>query len=357
MSNRIQSLIQKFDSLGIEAALVTSKYNRMYLSGFTGSSCILLISPDCRCLLTDFRYLEQAKSQSPDFEIIDFTKKGLINTIKDLVQANRIGRIGFENKQMVVSQYEDYVGQITDCQWIALQDQIEKIRMIKEPGEIDLIRQASQIGDKAFSHILGVVKQGMTERELALELEFTMKRLGASNLSFDTIVVSGKRSSLPHGMPTDKPIAEGDFVTCDFGCVYKNYCSDMTRTFVMGKASDKQKQLYDTVLQAQQTALEQIKAGIKGKVGDSYARQVIKQAGYGDYFGHGLGHSLGLEVHENPRFSPLDENLIQAGMIMSVEPGIYIPDFGGVRIEDLVAITPDGVDNLVTSEKQLIEIS
>jgi len=356
MLHRLEKLLDSSNKLGMDGVLVSSSYNRRYLSGFTGSSGYLLILKEKYYLLTDFRYIEQATSQCPDYEVVDYYKKGLKKTLLELLRQHGLKKIGFENEQMTVKEFSDLQEALSTIKWINLNNTIERIRMIKDENEIELIAKAAKIGDEAFKYILTVVKPGMTEIEVANELEFFMKRQGASKLSFDTIVASGKRSSLPHAVPTEKKLENGDFVTLDFGCIYKGYCSDMTRTFVIGKASEKQKEIYNIVLKAQLNTCEKVKAGIKGKVGDAYARDIIDAAGYRTNFGHGLGHSLGLEVHEQPRFSLLSEDVIEEGMVMSIEPGIYIPDFGGVRIEDLVLITKNGIRNFCTSPKELIEV-
>ena len=356
MLQRINALTKKFDEATLDGVLVSSPYNRRYLSGFTGSSGYLLITKENRYMLTDFRYIEQATKQCPNYQVVDFFKKGLVETIQELVDSLDIKTLGFENSKLTVKEFKHFDDKIS-ADFIEMNDMVEKIRMIKDEEEIELIAHAASIGDAAFKHILGFIKAGMTEIEVAIELEFFMKKQGASKLSFDTIVASGTRSSLPHAVPTDKLIEEGDFVTMDFGCIYKDYCSDMTRTIVIGKASDKQKEIYNLVLEAQLKACDNVKAGILGKTGDGFARDIIDKAGYRINFGHGLGHSLGLEVHEQPRFSLLSEELIEAGMIMSIEPGVYIPDFGGVRIEDLVLMTEDGIRNFCTSPKELLEVN
>ncbi len=355
MLQRINALTSSFEG-SFDAVLISSPYNRRYLSGFTGSSGYLLITKANRYMLTDFRYMEQASKQCRDYIIIDFFDKGLVETIADIVKNHNVKTLGFENSKVTVKEFKHFDANI-DCTLVEMNDMVEKIRMIKDEEEIELIAHAASIGDAAFKHILGIIKAGMTEIEVAIELEFFMKKQGASKLSFDTIVASGTRSSLPHAVPSEKIIEEGDFVTMDFGCIYKDYCSDMTRTIVIGKASDKQKEIYNVVLEAQLKACDNAKAGILGKVGDAYARDVIDAAGYRIYFGHGLGHSLGLEVHEQPRFSLLSKEIIEEGMIMSIEPGIYIPDFGGVRIEDLVLIEKDGIRNFCTSPKELLEVN
>ena len=208
----------------------------------------------------------------------------------------------------------------------------------------------------AFEYILGRIKEGVTEREIALDLEFFMKKQGATALSFDTISASGIRSAMPHGIATDKKIENGDFLTLDFGCVFEGYCSDMTRTVVVGKANDKQKEIYNTVLKAQTTAIDAIKAGMKCSEVDGVARKIITAAGYGENFGHSLGHSVGIEIHENPSFSPKSNAVVQNGNVITVEPGIYIDGFGGVRIEDLIVVQNGKAVNLTSSPKELIEI-
>jgi len=234
---------------------------------------------------------------------------------------------------------------------------VKKIRMIKDEAEIDKIREAVRITDVAFNHIRDYIKVGSIERDIALELEFFMKKEGASKNAFDFIVASGKRSALPHGVASTKQLEEGDFLTMDFGTVYQGYHSDMTRTVVVGKQPDKkQEEIYQTVLKAQQKATEVVKAGVKGSEVDKVARDIITKAGYGDYFGHGLGHSLGLEIHENPRLSPRDDTKLESGMVVTVEPGIYLPDWSGVRIEDTVVVREDGCEVLTSSPKELLVI-
>ena len=356
MLQRINTLISSFEESGHDAVLVSSPHNRRYLSGFTGSSGYLFITKDKCYMLTDFRYVEQATHQCPDYIVIDFFKKGLVESLSQLVEDHQVKTLGYENAALTVKEFKHFESHIK-CNWLEMNDMVEKIRMIKDQDEINLIAHAASIGDAAFHHIIKFIKAGMTEIDVAIELEFFMKKQGASKLSFDTIVASGKRSSLPHAVPTEKIIEEGDFVTMDFGCIYKDYCSDMTRTIVVGKASDQQKEIYNLVLQAQLNACQHVKAGILGKEGDAYARDIIDAAGYRVNFGHGLGHSLGLEVHEQPRFSLLSEDLIEENMVMSIEPGVYIPDFGGVRIEDLVLMTKEGIRNFCSSPKELLELN
>ncbi|GMQ64133.1 M24 family metallopeptidase [Vallitalea maricola] len=353
---RLQKLENSLDDLQIDAVLIRDSYNRRYLSGFTGSNAYLYISKNTKKLLTDFRYTEQANKQSPGFDIIDYTKSGLLEILNDIIDKDNAKTIGFEDETISYKEFITYEKGLKNVELLPIGNTVEKIRMIKDEEELRCIQKAASIGDLAYKHILKFVKPGVTEKEVALEIETCMKKNGAENLSFDTIVASGLNSSKPHAEPSDKKIEEGDFVTLDFGCIYKGYCSDMTRTFVVGKASEKQKEIYNIVLEAQLKALEAVKAGCVGKDIDKIARDIITDKGYGDNFGHGLGHSVGLFIHEEPRFSYSDENVFTENMVVTVEPGIYVPGFGGVRIEDLVCVTKDGIINFVSSPKQLIEL-
>jgi len=276
--------------------------------------------------------------------------------INQVFLAEGIGTLGFEANQVRYSTYQSLKERLAAKELVPLSGELAELRRIKTAEEIELHRQAEHIGDIAFEEILKELKPGVTELEIAAKLEYIMKMNGADKLSFESIVASGGNSSKPHAEPGHKKIESGDFVTMDFGCVYNGYCSDMTRTVVVGKANEKQKEIYNTVLKAQLAVLDMLKPGYPGKAYDKVARDLIYGAGYEGYFGHGLGHSVGLEIHENPRFSMIEEDIIEAGMIMTVEPGIYIPDFGGVRIEDMVVMTADGYENLTHSEKELIEL-
>ncbi|MGP1406292.1 M24 family metallopeptidase, partial [Filifactor alocis] len=230
------------------------------------------------------------------------------------------------------------------------------LRAVKDEEEIDNLRQAAAIADKGFLHVLDIVKPGMTEKELALELEFFMRKQGASGLSFTTIVASGIRSSMPHGVASDKVIEKNDMLTLDFGCMYNGYCSDMTRTFVVGTADERQKELYNIVLETQLKVLEAIKPGARCKEIDALSREIIGGYGYGEFYGHGLGHGVGLEIHELPVLNGTSEFVLEENMVVTDEPGIYLPDFGGVRIEDTVLVTKDGYDLISRSTKEFIEI-
>lgn len=334
-----------------EAAFISSYPNIFYYSGFTSEDGYLLISHDKLLLITDSRYTIQAKNQASEFEVLDI-KSGWENIFK-MIDAEFIG---YEENRVTVKEYRNLRLKAGSKELIEMQKQITAPRRVKDNTEIEKIAEAERIGDEAFCYVLDRIRAGRTERDVALDIEFFMKKQGASALSFDTISASGLRSAMPHGTATDKPLAKGDFLTLDFGCVYEGYCSDMTRTVVIGHADERQREIYNIVLKAQQSSLDALAAGKRCDEIDAAARKIIKDAGYGDNFGHGLGHSVGIEIHENPSLSPKCTDVIEIGNVLTVEPGIYIEGFGGVRIEDLTAVTSNGVKNLTSSPKQLIEL-
>ena len=359
MKRRIQHLLNAMQKLNLEAILIGSKANRMYLSGFTGSSAMLYISHKRQVIITDFRYMEQVQQQCPDFASEDQKELGLYGTAFKLAKEDGVHCIGFEAEHTSYSTYLTLVRD-KDFEFVPTEKLVEGFRMFKDELELEKLRKAEAIGDLAFKHIIQFIeagwKTGLKENEVALELERVMRQSGATGTSFDSIVAAGAKSSLPHAVPDDSLIKAGDFVVMDFGCVYEGYCSDMTRTIIVGEPSRKQLEIYEKVLEAQEAALKAIKPGFKGCEIDEVARSIIREAGYGDYFGHGLGHSVGIEIHENPRFSMMDQTIIEENMIMTVEPGIYVPGLGGVRIEDMVCVTKNGIENFTHSPKQLIII-
>ncbi|MEJ6950073.1 M24 family metallopeptidase [Natronospora cellulosivora (SeqCode)] len=348
---KAQELLKKKD---IEALLIDSNVNCFYLSTFTGTSARILLTHKENYFFTDFRYLEQAKNEIEGFEIIEINRNFEENLNK-LINDLKINRIGFESKAVKYKQYQKY-DKVLEAELIAVDSFIEELRIIKDKEEIEKIKKAVLITDQAFEHICQFIKPGLSEKEVSLELEFFMKKNGISEKAFDFIVASGKRSSLPHGVASDKIIEKGDFITMDFGGFYQGYCSDMTRTIVLGKADDKQKEIYNIVLKAQLKVIENIKANMSCKDADAIARDIINKAGYKENFGHGLGHGIGLEVHEDPRLSFASDHNLKAGMVVSNEPGIYIPDWGGVRIEDDLLITDEACEVLNRSTKELIEL-
>lgn len=347
MLDRIERLLSGVDD--DKLFFISSYPNIFYYSGFTSEDAYLMISKNKRILVTDSRYTVQARNQAKGFDIVNI-EGGWENIFKLLDEIC----ISFEDEKMSVAEYKKLKEHSKNKIWLKEQSVIDMPRRIKDKDELRLIADAEKLGDDAFLHVLNYIKTGMTEREVALELEIYMKKHGASGLSFETIVASGIRSSMPHGVASDKVIERGDLVTMDFGCIYNGYCSDMTRTIVMGEADEKQREIYDIVLKAQLEALNNIKIGMNCSDADRIARTVITDAGYGMNFGHSLGHSVGIEIHEKPLFSPRSADILEEGHVLSVEPGIYIDGFGGVRIEDLIGVIDGEIVNFTSSPKELI---
>ena len=329
---KIQNLIKdsEFDSI-----LISNSTNRRYVSGFTGSSGYLLITvKECR-LCTDSRYFIQAENQSPEFEIIKMTNKKPWPSI--ISQGLDIKSIAFESEDVTVDTLR-YLEKNTSFNWIPASRLISTLRSIKDKEEINLIQKSIDITDNSFNTISENIKPGMTEKEISWEIEKHIRGLGAESLSFDTIVASGPNSAKPHHSPSDRKIRKGEPIVIDMGSKFSGYCSDLTRTIYLGKPDKVYNKIYDTVFVAQLTAIETLQKGMTGKNIDNLARSLIKNAGFGNNFGHSLGHGVGLEVHENPSVGPTSENILEENMVFTVEPGIYIENWGGVRIEDMVMI-------------------
>ena len=343
---------------GIEALIVTKPANIRYLSNFsTPEDGKVLITQDHAVLITDGRYIAQAKEEV-DIEVAIDIDRDWIKLMID----NYLGTqaLSFESDAMTVANADLLNAKFTEHKLAApkaCSGIIEKARLYKTAAELDKMREAAKLGDEAFSHILEFIKVGMKEVEVALELERYMRTKGAESVSFEIIVASGHRSAMPHGLASQKEIQSGELVTLDFGCVIDGYHSDMTRTFGMGKVSDEHRKIYDTVLEAEETALAAVAPNKKGVDIDGIARNIITEAGYGDYFPHGLGHGVGLEIHEAPNLSPRQPDIVlEPGMTVTVEPGIYIPGDAGVRIEDLAVVTETGAERLCFSDKTFIEL-
>ncbi|MDS1030074.1 Xaa-Pro peptidase family protein [Bacillota bacterium LX-D] len=353
--NRIQKLKESLNKLNLEAIIIAKPENVMYLTGFKGGSGLAVITLNNNHIITDARYTEQAKLEAVGFEIID-QKSNLSKTLKTILEKEAIQEVGFESDFITYHQFIEWNEIITPIKLKATNGIVENLRQFKDKREIVSLKKAAQIADAAFEYILKLLKPGVSERDVANELEYYMKQHGSEKPAFETIIVSGYRSSLPHGVPSTKKIENGDFITLDFGAVYDGYHSDMTRTVVVGKASQEQKKLYNTVLEAQLRSLYAVREGLSCQEVDMIARDYLKEAGYCKEFGHNLGHGIGLAIHEEPRLSPKSNILLAAGMAVTIEPGVYIEGFGGVRIEDSIIVTSTGFEVLTNSTKKLIEL-
>lgn len=343
-----------FKELGVNAFLVTRRENLRYISGFTGSTGICIVRDDgSGVFVTDPRYDVQAADEVDGFEIVVTREPALTEASRRLLDYN-VKSAGIEAASITALTKTELARLLPGVQLVDTDRVIEKLRSVKDDAEISLIRQAAQIADSALQAVLPSIREGVSELDIAIELEYQMRKLGAEKPGFDTIVASGPRSAMAHGTATARRVAPGDAIVLDFGCFYRGYTSDMTRTVFVGNPSPEMKRVYDVVLDAQTNACRHLRSGMTGKEADALARTIIEDAGYGERFGHGLGHGVGLEVHEFPTLSPRNDSPLQPSAVVSVEPGIYLPDRGGVRIEDLVVLRPDGIENLTSSPKELI---
>ncbi len=358
MQNRVQDVLSLLATKEIDAFFTLHPLNVRYLTGFTGSNGLVYVSPK-RCLfLTDKRYEEQVKMQVSGFEIFVPEAKPLLdNFIEKYAAEFAENRVGFEAEHVSCALYAQIIEKVDPVRLQMTQGLIESLRIVKSPDEITLIKTASHIVDKTFSQIVEYIRPGLTEIDVAAQIEYLMKKNGGAKAAFETIVASGPNGAWPHARPTDRVIATGDLVTLDMGCYYKGYASDMTRTVVIGPATDKQREVYNTVREAQARATHFAAPDKSYKDTDAAARDYITAAGYGDFFKHSLGHGVGLDVHEAPRLAKESDGSLSAGMTITNEPGIYLPNWGGVRIEDVLLITPSGSDVLHQSTKDLIEIN
>ena len=339
-------------SENIDGMLITSPSNLRYMAQFTGTAGIALVTPGNAIFITDFRYTEQAREQAKNYEIIEH-KGNLPDELAKQIKRLGVQRLGFEQEHVTYAAYALYKKKLA-IDFVPTANLIEKLRLVKDESEIQVLKEAAKIADDAFQHILAHIKPGVSERAVANELEFFMRNQGADSSSFDMIVASGTRSALPHGVASDKIIEKGDMVTLDFGAYYKGYCSDLTRTIAVGEPNEKLKEIYSIVLEAQKLALEKIKPGMSCKEADAIPRNYIRDHGYGNYFGHSTGHGIGLDIHEGPTLSTRSTQLLEKGMVVTVEPGIYISGIGGVRIEDDIVLTEQGNERLTHAPKDLI---
>lgn len=355
IATRVGNVRRRMAQQQLDAIIVTSRENVFYLSGFSGSSGDLIITMENAYLLTDFRYLQQAQMESPDFIIIDITKNFAAH-LEQIIGRHNIGLLGFEDRQVSYAVYSGMKQKMPRTMLRGIGDMISSLRICKEGEEISKLQEAAHISDLAFDHLLNVIKPGMTELEAAAELEYAMKKHGAQKPSFDTIVAAGEHGAMPHAKPTDRPIQDGDLVVMDFGCIYEGYCSDMTRTIAVGQPGDQQRSVYNMVLYTQLKALNHIKEGMRLGELDQLARETLDSFGYGQYFGHSLGHGVGIEIHEMPTVSSKSSDILRSGMVFSVEPGVYLNQSFGVRIEDTVLMLDGELVILNHAPKDLIVI-
>ncbi len=354
MNNRISSLLD-FINDDFTGVLITSDVNRFYFGSFRSSAGAVFITKKSVTLLVDFRYFEYAvKTVGDNISVVRYTK--LYDSINDLISSNGIKNVIIEDCDVTVSRLQELQSKLNAEIIIDfnLSDRILDLRMIKADDEISKIKTAQKIAEKSYLELLNIVKPGVSERKLALELEHLMKLNGAEKIAFDIISISGKNTSLPHGVPSDKALQNGEFVTFDIGCVYDGYHSDMTRTVALGYASDKMQEIYDIVLKAHLKATQKIIVGNTCADVDNAARDFIKSKGYGEFFGHSTGHGVGLEIHEKPTVYMTNNQILESGMVITNEPGIYLPDEFGVRIEDMYLVTDTGYEDLASIDKELI---
>ena len=351
--NHLKQIAAGLDEYGLDAMMLTSEPGEFYAVGFHGEGVVLVTRSECR-YYTDSRYIEAAGNTVTGAQIImtDRTKNFKV-LVEQAVGELGIQKLGFEENYMTVAQHGMYTAALS-CELLPAQKLVNTLRAAKDQEEIALMAKAQEITDRAFDEIVKFIRPGMTEKEIAAKLEYDMLRFGAQKMSFDPIVVTGPNGSLPHGIPGERKVEPGSFITMDFGCIYGGYCSDMTRTVAVGEPTEEMRRVYDTVLRAQLAGIAASKAGVPGREIDAAARKVIEDAGYGDCFGHGYGHSVGIEIHESPNANTADATPMPVGAAVSAEPGIYLPGKFGVRIEDVVIMTEAGCDILTKSPKQLI---
>ena len=355
MKDRLHRLVAQLPERELDAMLISAPENRRYLSGFTGSAGYLLLSVDNAVLVTDSRYTEQATGQAPDYQVVQV--RGGWDWLLELLKENGIKRLGFESQHMTVATYNDLMDAVKgkedlgQVSLVAASGITETLRITKDSDELVSLQKAIDASDAAMSAVCPTIEEGMTERDVALRMESAMRDFGSEGTSFDTIVAAGPNGAMAHHQPSDTSIRCGEPIVIDMGAQVGGYCSDITRTVVVGEPDETFRKIYDIVLGAQLTAISTVRAGMTGEECDGLSRTVISEAGYGDNFGHSLGHGVGLEVHENPRVGPKAANTLESGMVFTVEPGIYLSGWGGVRIEDIVILGEDGAKPLSKASK------
>ena len=350
----LQQITGKLEAYDLDAMLIVSEPGERYAVGFQGEG-VVLVTRDGAQYSTDGRYIEAARKQVTGAEVVLTTRgRSHLEWARSCIRKHGLKRVGFESGRVSVEWYQRWQRELSPlCELIPAQSLLDGLRASKDGEELAAMRQAQKITDEAFEEVLNYIRPGLTEQEVAARLVYELLRRGARKVSFDPIVAAGANGSMPHAVPGGTVIESGMFVTMDFGCIYDGYCSDMTRTVAVGKPTQEMEKVYHTVLSAQQAGIAAARAGIPGRALDAAARQVIEGAGYGEYFTHSFGHSLGLEIHESPNASPSEERLLPVGTVISAEPGIYLPGKFGVRIEDVLVLTENGCEDLTQSPKEL----
>lgn len=351
--NKVERLQQNLPD-GVDAALIFSPQNRRYFLGFPSTAGALVVTRQRAAFFIDFRYIEAARHKVQSAQVV--LQEKLSDQLSAFFKENGVKAVAVESEHMTLSEARDWEERLPGISLLTdgrLSQVIGRLRLQKTPDELEKLRAIQALTDETFLHILDFIRPGRTEREIALEMEFFMRKKGADGVSFDFIVLTGKNTSMPHGVPSEAEVKRGDFVLMDFGGKIDGYCSDMTRTVAVGEIGEKQRAVYELVLEAQQKAIASIRAGVTGHAVDAVARELLEGA-YPSAFGHGLGHGVGIDIHEEPRFSPGYMGEIPENVVISVEPGIYLPDEFGVRIEDLVVVKPDGVEDITHSPKKII---
>ena len=361
-TNRLQLVREEMTHSNLDFLLVTDPSNRQWISGFTGSSGIVLISKQAAYIATDSRYWIQAQQQCPDFELVKTAGASTAVTTKLVEKISDASHFGYEPENLTMKQYQDWANIISSMDWkdipnfIPAPSIINKLRMSKDNHEITSLMKAVEIADAGMKHAFQIIKPGMTEKALAWEIQKYVIENGADSLSFNTIVAGGEWGALPHARPRNVALKNESGVVIDMGVKVNGYCSDLTRTFFLGTPTDKFKEVYDVVLTAQMMSIERIEAGMTGSEAHEIAASVISEMGYGNYFGHGLGHGVGIDVHEAPRLSPTSDTILENGHVFTIEPGVYLPDWGGIRIEDQCLMEAGRVRSLTKSPKLDLEI-
>ena len=354
--NHFKKIASVLETHSLDAVLLTCEANRFYASGFhsSGTDGVAIVTRNHNYYFTDSRYTEAAARHVRDAEIRETDREHPYSAlINEVIEKEHITRMGYEDEYMTAADFRRFSEKL-HCELVPATELLWTLRAVKDQAELECMIQAQRIAEKALADILGEIRPGVTEKEIAALLLYKMLHYGAEDKSFDPIVVSGANGSLPHGVPSEKPIQAGEFVTMDFGCKFGGYCSDMTRTVAVGHVTEEMETVYNTVLKAQLAGIAAAKAGVTGAAVDGAARQVIADAGYGPYFGHSFGHSVGVEIHENPNATPSNSKPLPAGVVISAEPGIYLPGKLGVRIEDVIVITEQGCQDITLAPKELL---